>query len=393
MKSSRKFHSESCSCKLWPVLLVLFEAFCFLKMDLRGCIAFQRSTGVFAPFFQKGPLPYRKMNAGLSFFASSMTSEMEMQLIPLLDFRQNETIDTIDRLDDAIMGGISTSTIRQGKNWSIWSGICRTDGGGFCGFRTNPFRNPLLLNSTPSGNSYDGFYIICRLASDNEADRRIWKVTTRTKPDRGELLYQAPFHLNSVAFQSSFPSDNSLLDWQTVYVPFESFRLVRGPRIIENGAPLNISKGIYQIGMSMSKFLFSLSSNSTERTLDNFRDGYFEMHIQEIGVYATLGVFKDYDDSPYKADPNLTSDMLKMRPLSIYSKFEVKRGQPPLLKFLLVISKIFFSEQRYAKTLACACPFCNCKNSSTHPGYTYVICIVFITPQPTSEVSFSKVTK
>ena len=41
------------------------------------------------------------------------------------------TIDKFDRIDDVIMGGISTSTLRQQDNesFSRWSGICREDGG------------------------------------------------------------------------------------------------------------------------------------------------------------------------------------------------------------------------------------------------------------------------
>jgi hypothetical protein len=41
------------------------------------------------------------------------------------------TTDQMDRLDDAIMGGISTSAIRTvpGESFARWSGVCRTDGG------------------------------------------------------------------------------------------------------------------------------------------------------------------------------------------------------------------------------------------------------------------------
>merc|ERR1711865_996004 len=71
--------------------------------------------------------------------------------------------------------------------------------------------------------------------------------------------------------------------WETIFVPFASFIEVRGPRIVENGTPLNVQKGgIYQIGLSLSKFQ-TKSTNVTE--LPNFRSGYFELHIQTIGVY------------------------------------------------------------------------------------------------------------
>jgi Complex I intermediate-associated protein 30 (CIA30) len=285
------------------------------------------------------------------------------QLIPLLDFRRNNTIDFIDRLDDAIMGGISTSTVREGKNYSVWSGICRTDGGGFCGFRTNPFKDPLLLNNYSTGTSVqvnmDGFYVRCRLVSDNEPERRVWKLTTRTKPDRGELLYQAPVNLTKCATPTMeglrLNGNAELLEWQTIFVPFDSFRLVRGPRIVENGPALNVSSGVYQIGMSMSQFLFAASTNSTEKTLSDFRDGYFELQLQDIGLYSNIEVntsgavvsstIQESPNSPATLE-NTFSQQLKVQPLNVNSKDEVKQQQPVLIKVLLFVSKLLFSEER-----------------------------------------------
>jgi Complex I intermediate-associated protein 30 (CIA30) len=52
---------------------------------------------------------------------------------PIFDFTdssRNET-ERFERLDDAIMGGISTSSLRQvsGEDFARWSGVCRLDGG------------------------------------------------------------------------------------------------------------------------------------------------------------------------------------------------------------------------------------------------------------------------
>ena len=52
---------------------------------------------------------------------------------PIFDFT-DETADAVnkfERIDDAIMGGISTSALRQqaGEPFARWSGVCRTDGG------------------------------------------------------------------------------------------------------------------------------------------------------------------------------------------------------------------------------------------------------------------------
>jgi Complex I intermediate-associated protein 30 (CIA30) len=48
---------------------------------------------------------------------------------PVFDFSCAETVDKIERLDDAIMGGISTSAVRASDGFARWSGVCRTDGG------------------------------------------------------------------------------------------------------------------------------------------------------------------------------------------------------------------------------------------------------------------------
>ena len=242
----------------------------------------------------------------------------QQTLIPIFDFTKPETIDQIDRLDDAVMGGISTSTVQPGDNLARWVGVCRTDGGGFCGFRTNPFEQPLVVGDN------DGMYVSCRLVSDDEPQRRVWKVTTRTKPDRGELLYQAPFNLTAAS-----TTDNAENEWTVVKVPFDSFRYVRGPRLIPDAPPLNTTGGLYQIGLSMSKFRFG--ANTTE--LDNFRDGFFELQLKEIGLY------KDQSNET-ETKPSNAGTAPK-----VLSKLEAQRKRPLLLKMLLPLAKLFFSEQ------------------------------------------------
>ena len=41
-----------------------------------------------------------------------------------------------ERIDDVVMGGVSSSKIVVGDGGAEWRGIVRTDGGGFCGTRT-----------------------------------------------------------------------------------------------------------------------------------------------------------------------------------------------------------------------------------------------------------------
>jgi len=250
--------------------------------------------------------------------STSSTEKDETSFTPIFDFTRPETIDQIDRLDDAIMGGISTSSVQPSLDggFARWGGVCRTDGGGFCGFRTNPFAEPLLTGDS------DGLYVQCRLVSDDEPERRVWKLTTRTKPDRGELLYQAPFDFTSKDREN----------WTTVKVPFDTFRFVRGPRMIPDGPPLDLSKGLYQIGMTMSKFAFGV--NTTE--LENFRDGFFELQIKEIGLYKRI---------TQEASQAATATATAVAAPKVLTKVEAKKQRPLLLKVLLPLSKIFFSEQ------------------------------------------------
>ena len=63
--------------------------------------------------------------------SSSSTAET-VEYLPVLDFTRPETMDQVDRLDDAIMGGISTSAVIPGDGYAKWGGVCRTDGGYVC---------------------------------------------------------------------------------------------------------------------------------------------------------------------------------------------------------------------------------------------------------------------
>jgi hypothetical protein len=231
---------------------------------------------------------------------------------PVFDFSQPEALEMMGRLDDAIMGGISTSSLAfSSDGFTRWGGVCRIDGGGFCGFRSNAFRQPLHVADA------DGFYLIGRLASDLEPERRVWKFSTRTKPNRGEVVYQAPF---------TFPKNQTA--WHLVNIPFDDFRLVRGPRIVTDGPPLNTTGGIYQVGMTMSKFVFG--ANTTELT--DFRDGFFEVQLKEIGLY--------------KRQQQSSSKELIVESPQMLSESEFKKQQPLILKIIIPVFRLLFSESR-----------------------------------------------
>ena len=71
--------------------------------------------------------PYRANRKSPLSAASTTDTTFE----PVFDFRQNNTVESFERIDDVIMGGISTSALREvpGQPYASWSGICRLDGG------------------------------------------------------------------------------------------------------------------------------------------------------------------------------------------------------------------------------------------------------------------------
>ena len=274
------------------------------------------------------------------------------------------------------MGGISTSTLRDTPNqsYATWSGICRTDGGGFCGVRTLPFfaggeSSSGVLNAT----GMDGLYMDCQLVSDEEAYRRVWKMTVRTDSSRGELVYQAEYDLQRAMEDANSRSssgngstgtgkegvvgeevvddnDDDQSSWARVLIPFDKFQQVRGPRLVPDGPKLDVSGGIYQIGLTLSKF--QMAMNTTE--LENFRPGYFELRIRRIGFYqsdsctssdaemtvvaaAAAATATEVDKSTTASLNNLVPDTL--------SKEEAAKKRPLVLKMLLPLAKLFFSEQ------------------------------------------------
>jgi Complex I intermediate-associated protein 30 (CIA30) len=232
------------------------------------------------------------------------------------------------------MGGISLSSIKQmpGEDFARWSGICRIDGGGFCGTRTLPFEEPLQV-----GKDAQGLYLRCRFTSDNEPQRRVWKLTTRTEASRGEQLYQAMFE---IPYDTD---DNDATDtWQTIVVPFSSFAQVRGPRLVQDGVPLNITGGLYQIGMTMSKF--QMGANTTE--LPDFRAGFFELQLSEVGVYSNISVSRS-EGAAAGSESSSDVDLGIATPVKTLSKEEVEQKRPMLLKVLSPVFKVLFNEKRY----------------------------------------------
>lgn len=186
--------------------------------------------------------------------------------------------------------------------------------------RTLPFETP--LNAT----GQDGLFLDCWLASDAEPERRMWKMTVRTDPSRGEQVFQAQFDLKRAMDDASKSSTNNGDHvWARVYVPFDDFQLVRGPRLIPDGPKLDVSGGLYQIGLTMSKFIIAVTTTEIE----NFRPGYFDLHIQRMGFYA-------------KDKPDFLREAVVPETLT---KEQADSKRPFILKLLLPVAKLFFSEK------------------------------------------------
>eukprot|EP00980_Cylindrotheca_fusiformis_P029508 scaffold23496_cov188-Cylindrotheca_fusiformis.AAC.6 len=229
---------------------------------------------------------------------------------------EENAVSNFERIDDAVMGGISLSSMKQNpeEEFARWSGICRLDGGGFCGTRTLPFQSPLQVGEA------EGFYLLCRLTSDDEPERRVWKMTTRSERSRSEQLYQAVFQLPKT-------TDD---EWNLVKIKFSDFTQVRGPRVVEGAPKLNATSGIFQVGLSLSKFLIS----STVKEIEDFRPGFFELQVKEIGVFVDGNVPAEIEFS------------------GTLEKDVAEKKKPLVLKVLGPIAMVFFSEKRRRRASA-----------------------------------------
>ena len=198
-----------------------------------------------------------------------------------------------------------------------------------------PFQDTLKVDSATASNG--GLYVKCRFTSDDEPERRVWKVTTRTDSSRGEQLYQA---MITIPKREESDKDD---DWVTVHVPFTDFKFVSGARLIADvTSKMNVTGGLYQIGMVMSKF--TIAKNMT--SIENFRPGYFELQLAEIGLYNEDGAA----DNNNEEDSSKSSAVMDVQ---VLSKDEASKQSPVLLKILRPVAKLFFSEKRYVGFVFC----------------------------------------
>lgn len=190
-----------------------------------------------------------------------------------------------------------------------------------------PFAEPLKV-----GANAEGLYLRCRFTSDDEPNRRVWKMTTRTENSRGEQLYQAMFEIPKDNDDKAGTDNSDETSWKLITIPFGSFFQVRGPRLVEGAPTLNVTGGLFQIGVTLSKF--RIGSSTTE--LPNFRAGYFELQLKEIGVYSReSSVGTTVSESP----------LLETQSVKTLSLEEAKQKRPALLKILSPVTNLLFSEK------------------------------------------------
>lgn len=248
-----------------------------------------------------------------------IVSATALSVTPMFRFDKQEAVDVFERIDDVVMGGVSSSSIRGDADRAVWSGIVRTEGGGFCGTRTKSFAAPLDLSA------WDGLYLDAGLASDDDAQRRAWKITLRCSKDRGEQVYSA--------------------DWQPALgrgrtvVPFEDFRLVRGPRLVPDAPPLTSRdcQNVYGIGMTCSKFRAGFNTTLVE----NFRDGFFRVDLFEWGGYAEAPIEPAALPSVVDSRPNSGNPVFALlRPLASLVFDEKARRRARARALLLERNKV-----------------------------------------------------
>ena len=235
--------------------------------------------------------------------ASSSTDDASHQ--SLFNFAEDTTacpdvgpLEFWERIDDVVMGGSSSSGLRAG---GVWSGIIRTEGGGFAGTRTKRLERPMDLSL------WDGIYLDSRT---RDAELRSWKCTLRCTKDSGEVVYNCEIK----------PGGRS-------YAAFHDFRLVRGPRFIQGAPPLSseLLKSVYGIGLTCSKF----DVNGTVMT--DFKPGFFRVDIDDLGVY---GSFWPKLAQPPRVTLSPPSETNPSRPNSANSQNLLFKALTPLTSFV-----------------------------------------------------------
>jgi hypothetical protein len=220
-----------------------------------------------------------------------------------------------ERIDDVIMGGISSSRLVAAPDSSCayFEGKLREMGGGFVGQRVRLLAEPLDL-SNESGLWVD-------LEADADARSRVFKLALRTRQDRGEVIYQAEFA----------PPPLSRTRW---LLPFSEFKLVRGPRLVPGVPPLSAANAssVFQLSFILSKFCISADGAA----LPNFKEGPFRTKLFGVGAFRS-------------APTAVAGDVAKPKAMT---EKAAQAARPLPLKLLAPILALLFGEPRRRRKAA-----------------------------------------
>ncbi|CAM9200473.1 unnamed protein product [Choristocarpus tenellus] len=175
---------------------------------------------------------------------------------------------TLERLDDVIMGGQSSSSWAEGvgqgvlerqagETYGRWQGVLVEEGGGFCG--------TVIKDTNFDVRGYDGVRVTVR------GDGSRFKF--RLKPRVGEGS------MSEMQYQAAFDTVPGV--WAEVDLPFESFVAVKR-NDVDYGAPrLGGSDGgeMQSFGLVLSRFLFNELPNP------KYKAGAFQLDVKEISLY------------------------------------------------------------------------------------------------------------
>ncbi|CAL9059889.1 unnamed protein product [Musa banksii] len=164
-------------------------------------------------------------------------------------------------LDDVVMGGVSESGFQvdpkgneDGGPTGLFKGVVSiANNGGFTSIRTKNFSTPEDLSA------YDGIEMRVK------GDGRRYKLILRTSYDWDTVGYTASF-------------DTTKEQWQTIKLPFSSFRPIFRARTVTDAAPFDPSK-IISLQLMYSKFEYDGKLNPT------FVEGSFQLPFSSIRAY------------------------------------------------------------------------------------------------------------
>ncbi|MEC4807219.1 MAG: CIA30 family protein [Jaaginema sp. PMC 1079.18] len=175
----------------------------------------------------------------------------------LFDFREaTEAMKQIwGAVDDVVMGGVSESGFRLGKDKAIFAGnVSTANSGGFASVRNRNFDPPLDLAA------YNGIQL--RVKGDGK---------------RYKCILRCEGKWDGISYCYSF--DTVANTWITVYVPFAELRPVFRAKTVTEADKLDASR-VYSIQLMLSKFEYDGDLNP------NFEPGYFTLEVESIQAYG-----------------------------------------------------------------------------------------------------------